>query len=48
MPDKPMDIVWMVYGNRKINPKGGQVYYVTDEQLERLCCVDEKKKVLKK
>lgn len=47
MPNKPMDIVWMVYGDKKINPKGGQVYYVTQEQLERLCCV-EREKVLKK
>ena len=47
MPNKPMDIVWMVYGDKKINPKGGQVYYVTQEQLERLCCI-EREKVLKK
>ena len=47
MPNKPMDIVWMVYGDNKINPKGGQVYYVTDDQLKKLRCV-EREKVLKK
>lgn len=48
MPKKAVDAIWMVFGGKQINPKGGQVYYVTQEQLERLCCVDESVKTLKK
>ena len=36
MPEKPMDIVWVVYGNEKINPKKGRVIYINEKQLRKL------------
>lgn len=35
MPDKPIDAIWVVFGNHKINPKGGKVIYVDENQLRR-------------
>lgn len=37
MPDTPIDAIWVVFGGKKINPAGGKVIYINDEQLERLC-----------
>ncbi len=36
MPDMPLDAIWIVFGGEKINPKGGKVIYIDNEQLERL------------
>ena len=36
MPSKPMDAIWIVFGNQKINPKGGRVIYISDEMLRKL------------
>ncbi len=36
MPQKELDVIWIVFGNERINPKGGRVIYITGEQLERL------------
>lgn len=36
MPDMPIDAIWIVFGNEKINPKGGRVINITGEQLDRL------------
>ena len=36
MPQKAMDAVWIVFGEDKINPKGGKVIYVSEEMLNRL------------
>lgn len=36
MPDKAIDAIWIVFGDKKINPKGGKVINITGEQLERL------------
>ena len=36
MPENPLDVVWLVYGDEKIEPKTGKVIYITDEQLEQL------------
>ena len=36
MPEKPMDAIWIVFGGTKINPRGGRVIDITEEQLERL------------
>ena len=36
MPNKPLDAIWIVFGRRRINPKGGRVIYITGEQLNRL------------
>lgn len=36
MPKMPLDAIWIVFGGRKIDPKGGKVIQITDEQLARL------------
>ena len=36
MPENPLDAVWLVYGDEKIEPGAGKVIYITDEQLEQL------------
>lgn len=36
MPSTPMDAVWIVFGGIKINPIGGKVIYIDNEQLARL------------
>ncbi len=33
MPDLEMHIIWIVFGNERINPKGGRVIYVDKELL---------------
>ena len=36
MPQKKVDAIWIVFGGRKINPLGGRVIYISDEDLKRL------------
>ena len=36
MPDIPMDAIWIVFGGIEINPKGGKVIQINEEQLDRL------------
>ena len=36
MPDMPLDAIWIVFGGEKINPKGGKVIHIDNEQLEKL------------
>ena len=36
MPSTPIDAIWIVFGGIKINPAGGKVIHIDDEQLERL------------
>ena len=36
MPDMPLDAIWIVFGGKRINPKGGKVIHITPEQLDRL------------
>lgn len=36
MPDMPLDAIWIVFGGIQINPKGGKVIQIDDEQLDRL------------
>ena len=36
VPNVPMDIIWIVFGRKRINPKGGRVIYITEEQLNKL------------
>lgn len=36
MPNMPLDAIWIVFGGKKINPKGGKVIRIDNEQLERL------------
>ncbi len=34
MPDKEMDVIWVVYSDYKINPKGGRVFNVDPKSLK--------------
>ena len=36
MPSTPIDAIWIVFGEVKINPVGGKVIHINDEQLKRL------------
>ena len=36
MPGKYLDAIWLVYGNEKINPKGGKVIYISEQDLINL------------
>ena len=36
MPRKSLNVIWVVFGSRKINPAGGKVIHIDDEQLKRL------------
>ena len=36
MPSTPIDAIWIVFGEAKINPIGGKVIYINGEQLDRL------------
>ena len=36
MPEQPLNVIWMVYGGEKIDPPGGTVIHITDEQLKQL------------
>ena len=42
MPYKSLNAVWIVFGDRVINPKGGKVINITREQLKKLYRSDEK------
>lgn len=46
MPKKPVDAIWIVLGTKKINPIGGKVIYIDNEDLERMCrySINNKKK----
>lgn len=37
MPSKKVNAIWIVFGNREINPEGGKVIYINEEQLNKLC-----------
>lgn len=37
MPDMTIDAIWVVFGNERINPKGGKVIHIDEEALSRLC-----------
>ena len=36
MPHMPLDAIWIVFGETNINPKGGKVIKISNEQLEKL------------
>lgn len=36
MPNISMNIIWVVFGNQKINPLGGKVIYIDDKELHKL------------
>lgn len=43
MPNKPIDAIWVVFGNVKIQPKGGKVIYINEEQLRKLNSFNNKR-----
>lgn len=46
MPDKSLNAIWIVFGNAKINPKGGKVIYISEEDLNKLSLLEgEVKKI---
>ena len=36
MPAQRMDIIWIVFGGKRIKPNGGRVFYVDDDLLSRM------------
>lgn len=44
MPQKEINAIWIVYGPKKINPKGGKVIYIPEEQFQELNLILEKNK----
>ena len=36
MPDMLLDAIWIVFGGKRINPKGGNVIHIDNEKLKRL------------
>lgn len=43
MPQKEINAIWIVYGDKEINPKGGKVIYISEEQLQELNVMTEEK-----
>ncbi len=35
MPIKPLKVIWVVFGNEKIQPKGGKVIYIDEDYLSK-------------
>ncbi len=36
MPNIELDVIWIVFGNRLVNPKGGKVIQISEEKLNQL------------
>lgn len=47
MPNTKLNAIWIVFGDRKINPNGGKVIYITSDDLEKLCSNQNKVKIKK-
>lgn len=43
MPMTSVNAVWIVFGNRKINPKGGKVIYINEELYNNMNVVNKKR-----
>lgn len=41
MPNETMDVIWIVFGGKQIQPRGGKVIQISEEQLRRLQCLNE-------
>lgn len=41
MPKSKSNIIWVVYGGKKINPNGGKVIYISDNEYKNLCIEKE-------
>lgn len=37
MPSYCKDVIWIVFGNKRIKPPGGKVYYIDPDNLIRIC-----------
>lgn len=47
MPTKEINAIWMVFGGRRIKPKGGKVIYISDEDYRKLCYLKSDKPLVK-
>lgn len=45
MPEKSVNAIWVVFGIEKINPLGGKVIYITEEELKKLSNSNSYKKI---
>ncbi len=42
MPNTSIDVIWIVFGNKKINPNSGRVIYIDNDTLNRMCSYEVK------
>ena len=42
MPNTSIDVIWIVFGNKKINSKNGRVIYIDKDTLNRMCSYEVK------
>ena len=40
IPEEPVDAIWLIYGEKKIDPPGGRVIHITPEQFQKLSGMD--------
>lgn len=45
MPTTPLDVIWVVFGDKKINPKGGKVIYIDEAELNKMYSYESSSKV---
>lgn len=48
MPKKSINAIWIVFGGKIINPKGGKVISISDEQYRKLCKLGTEKQLVKR
>lgn len=44
MPKDALDVIWIVFGDTKIEPKGGKVIYISGEEFNKLSCLNGKRR----
>lgn len=42
MPNTSIDVIWIVFGNKKINSKSGKVIYIDNDTLNKMCSYEVK------
>lgn len=42
MPNTSIDVIWIVFGNKKINPNSGKVIYIDNDTLNKMCSYEVK------
>ncbi len=42
MPNTSIDVIWIVFGNKKKNPKSGKVIYIDNDTLNKMCSYEVK------